>query len=748
MTNEEIAALIEPVARHFWQEPNRTLSTKVELRWGTQGARAADLSAGVWSDYEKAHATINAGGVLDLVRRETGVASHAEAMQWLETNGFKQEEKRYHPGNGARWNGADRTASPEPEGVPPWDDENSFTQATPKAPRKIVAVYDYKDQSGALLYQVVRYEPKSFRQRQPAPGEPGVWVWGLSAGEYMRPVKGEDWRAFNAERFEALPKATRERMTLGRDVPICLYRLNEVRDAMEMEGALVFVVEGEKDTDVLWRLDVPATTVSGGAKKWRPEHADALIGAEIIVIPDNDKPGREHAEAVAKSLRGKAKSVKLLDLAAHWPAPEKGDVADYLAAGHSVERLYELAAVTPEYSPEPYRSKFRAVWFAGIDTDHAEPLEWLVDDLLTCGDRSMVYGKSKSGKSFAAIDLSMSIARGVPFLGIHKVKRGGVIYQAGEGTKGILNRFRAYARYHEVTGATKLPLAILRSPINLYSGEQDTDALIAECKALAEEMTDPLRLVVIDTLATATAGADENSARDMSPVLARVARVSDACRCHVMLVHHMNAAGERPRGHTGVFANIDNAIEVSVDEHTKIRTLKNSKQKDEQEAEPIQFELMRVVLGHRPDNREITSCVVLPLGEKAVARRAGFYLNDAERVFFRALLTALIEHGVPPAPALGLPHAIKSVVNYDKVKERYARLILADGDDPAEHKERLKKALQRARTSLAKFGVIGVDNPWIWWTGREVHGFGNDQAKLRGEPPPIDQPREPMEPIE
>lgn len=721
---EEIAGLIEPVARHFWAEPNRTLSSKKALRWGANGGRSVDLQKGVWFDHTNEHQTINSGGVLDLIMREGGATSHAEAMAWLEQHGFKQADPA-RPSRPARVNGD----HPQDE-APPWEPDAAPVAA--RGGREIVATYDYRDMSGALLYQVVRYAPKLFRQRQPAPaGEAGLWVWGLSAGEYMRPRAGEDWRSFDAERFAAMPEATRQRMTMARAMQPCLYRLPEVRDAME-DGARVFVVEGEKDADNLWSLDVPATTVSGGAKNWRPDLADGLAGADVVVIPDNDAVGHAHAEAVAKSLRGKAKAVRVASLAMVWPdMPAKGDVSDWLAHGGNVEALYALAGKQPEYVPAPYRSKFRAVWFSNMDADTATPpVEWLVDDLLTAGDRSMIYGKSRSGKSFAAIDISMSVARGAPFIG-HKVKRGGVVYQAGEGTKGILNRFRAYRHYHALAPGDALPLAILRSPINLYSGDQDTNLLIEEIKALAAEMTVPLALVVIDTLATATSGADENSARDMSPVLARVARVSEACGCHVMLVHHMGASGERPRGHTSVFANIDNALEVSLDEGSKIRTMKNTKQKDEAEAPDIRFELMRVVIGRREDGREISSCVVLPLGEKSASRTA-FRLNDTEGVFFRALMAALLDGGIAPPAGLGLPQSVRVVVDYAKLKDKYARLVLSDGDDPKEHKERLKKALSRARTTLSKFGVVGVDNPYIWWTGKPVQGFARAQAKLRG----------------
>jgi len=94
---------------------------------------------------------------------------------------------------------------------------------------KIVAQYDYTDEAGELLYQVVRYDPKDFRQRKPDGA--GGWVWNLKG---IKPV---------------------------------LYRLPEVLKAVR-EGRTVYICEGEKDVDALRALGLTATTNSGGAEKW------------------------------------------------------------------------------------------------------------------------------------------------------------------------------------------------------------------------------------------------------------------------------------------------------------------------------------------------------------------------------------------------------------------------------------------------------------------------------------------------
>jgi putative DNA primase/helicase len=112
--------------------------------------------------------------------------------------------------------------------------------AQPKgnAKSRIVGTYDYSDEAGELIFQVVRYEPKDFRQRRPSPG--GGWDWS---------VKG---------------------------VRVVPYHLPEL---LAEPARPVFVVEGEKDVDILARTKVLATCNAGGAGKWTAEHAQHLGAA-------------------------------------------------------------------------------------------------------------------------------------------------------------------------------------------------------------------------------------------------------------------------------------------------------------------------------------------------------------------------------------------------------------------------------------------------------------------------------------
>lgn len=190
--------------------------------------------------------------------------------------------------------------------------------------RKWVESYDYRDESGVLLYQVVRWEPKGFSQRRPK--EPGT---------IPRDKSGWEWN------LEGVRKV--------------LYRLPELISA-DPAKKMIFVVEGEKDVHSLEKMGLVATTCSGGAGKWLPEYSAFMSGRKVTVIPDADQPGFEHAKQVAEALAGVAADVRILVL----PGLEsKQDVSDWLAAGGTSKQLHALvrarfaAAATKENEPCP-----------------------------------------------------------------------------------------------------------------------------------------------------------------------------------------------------------------------------------------------------------------------------------------------------------------------------------------------------------------------------------------------------------
>ena len=177
--------------------------------------------------------------------------------------------------------------------------------AKKKAPGKhIVATYDYQQGDGQVLFQVVRYEPKAFRQRRP---NGTGWHWdleGVSLVPYHLPIL-----------LAADPKAT------------------------------VFISEGEKDAEALSHAGLVATTAPMGAGKWPDSFAPYFVARRVVILPDADEPGRQHGQLVAASLYGVAAEVKVLDL------PGAKDAAEWFGLGHTAAELDDLARAAELWNP-------------------------------------------------------------------------------------------------------------------------------------------------------------------------------------------------------------------------------------------------------------------------------------------------------------------------------------------------------------------------------------------------------------
>jgi Protein of unknown function (DUF3631)/CHC2 zinc finger len=176
---------------------------------------------------------------------------------------------------------------------------------------KIVATYPYQDEAGQLLFEVVRYDPKDFRQRRPDSN--GGWIPNID------------------------------------DVRRVPYRLPQLI-ASVTEGRAVFVVEGEKDVATAETLGLAATTSPGGVGMgWRDEYDQHFAGADVVVVPDNDddpkKKGEPHAKNIANHLQQVARRVRWLKL------PAK-DLTEFVEAGGTRHALDQLVEAAPDYQQQ------------------------------------------------------------------------------------------------------------------------------------------------------------------------------------------------------------------------------------------------------------------------------------------------------------------------------------------------------------------------------------------------------------
>ncbi len=393
---------------------------------------------------------------------------------------------------------------------------------------RIVATYNYVDESEQALFEVVRFDPKSFRQRRP--DGCGGYIWNLDG------------------------------------VRLVLYRLPELVKAVA-SGRLVFLVEGEKDTDNLRAIGMSATTNPMGAGKWRDEYSDFLRGADVIVLPDNDpqsktrtgnprfhsdgrpvRTGQDHAQDVARRLTNIAKSIRVLDLAAHWSeCPKKGDISNWLDAGHGAEDLLRLVEITPLWrrSSDPgdgtkpeIKSGLLTICAANVKPKHVDALWKDVKNgiRLARGEHTIIAGEPGLGKSQISLAMAAAITiAGCWPLGEGCAPLGSVIILAAEDSidHTIVPRLIAagadLSRIHFVQAAVAEDGKAQR----MFNFQAD----LAKLKALIREIGD-VALVIIDSVTAYMGKIDSHKNTDVRAVLAPLGELAEERQVAIASVTH------------------------------------------------------------------------------------------------------------------------------------------------------------------------------------------------------------------
>jgi len=316
--------------------------------------------------------------------------------------------------------------------------------------------------------------------------------------------------------------------------------------------------------------------------------------ARLVVCPD---VGKESAAAEIAALHHCA----VANMPEGWP--DNSDLNDVFC---SPDGGFDAVQAMLEAATEPPVSYPVSVAFADELPDRFDPPDELVEGVLTSGDGSVLYGESNSGKTFVVIDMAAAVARGLPWQG-KRVEAGMVVYLAAESPASVRGRLQAYQKHH----GCKVPnFAIVQSPIDLFDGDADTNRVITLIHQLERQRGQKVRLIVGDTLARLSAGANENAGQDMGLVVRRFDRIRTECKAHFCLIHHSGknaAAGSR--GWSGIRAAVDTELEVT-DSPTG-RCLEITKQRDlPSKGERIGFRLDVVTLGHTKWGEPATSCVV------------------------------------------------------------------------------------------------------------------------------------------
>jgi len=389
------------------------------------------------------------------------------------------------------------------------------------------------------------------------------------------------------------------------------------------EGAdLVYICEGIGQAWAVNKATGAAAVVTFGAGRMMAV-AKALRAkypaARLVVVPDRGK--EEQAATIAAAVNGQW-------IAMPADKPSNYDANDF-AQEHGTRALSDLLE-RPIAPPIEYPL---SVAFADELPDTFTPPDEIVEGVLTAGDGCILYGDSNSGKTFLVIDMACAVARGVPWMG-KQTEPGLVVYLAAESPASVRSRLQAYQRHHGV----KVPnFAIVQSPIDLFDGDADSDKLIQLVRQIEKQKGQPARLIVGDTLARLSAGANENAGQDMGLVVRRFDRIRTECKAHFLLIHHSGknaAAGSR--GWSGVRAAVDTEIEVT--DSPAGRCCEITKQRDlSTKGDRMGFRLDPVTLGLTKWGAPATSCVVVPAD--APAKQTGKRISEVGGAVLEMLRT-------------------------------------------------------------------------------------------------------------
>jgi putative DNA primase/helicase len=414
---------------------------------------------------------------------------------------------------------AERTSGPADARVEraPGHDNGALA---PRGQPVLVQTYDYTDEHGTLLFQACRMREadgrKSFRQRRRHPEQPGEWLHKLD------------------------------------DTRRVLYRLPEVLEAVAL-GRPVFVVEGEKDADALADAGYCATTSPMGAGKWSDAYAEPLAGADVVILPDNDEPGRLHAGQVAASCLAVGARVRVVALPG---LPPKGDVSDWLAAGHDLDAFDRVVAATPRTRPTKAVWRLDDLW---ADEEIMRPPPPIVPYLAWAGRSTLLASAEKAGKSTLTGFVAACVSTGARFLD-EPCERGTVLCVGLEEFIGDaarrLRQFRA--------DPTRIFLTD-RLPGDPRERPHALRRMIEEVRPV---------LVIVDSLIAYSDGAvsDASASAQMGPLVNQFTTLAHETGAALVLIHHARKADGKYRDSSAIGGAVDLIAEMfAPDEDTDPR---------------------------------------------------------------------------------------------------------------------------------------------------------------------------------
>ena len=574
-----------------------------------------------------------------------------------------------------------------------------------------------------LLPTTPKREEISFTQHQDKVLE-HEWVYRAEDGTELftkRRYKTSDakGKTYSIHRVDAQGK----RIAGLKDTRIVPLNLPELL-AAKKAGKAIYLVEGEKAADALTSIGAIATTSHTGAGSWPTEITQYFSGANVVVIPDNDEPGRSYAKRAIQNLLPVAKSIRYLDLelmmegddAYEWVHHAKGTRKELAELAKKAEVITNQAVVTEsEQLPEVFNSVPQLLNIEAWDTIKDEPVEWIIQNVLPAKGFCALYGPPGSYKSFIALDIAEAIATGRTWMGNAVSNPGAVLIIAGEGHGGIGARIMAC----KINNNTKdgAEIYVIRHQLNLRSSADDFNLLMESIDELIQRKGIDLRLIQIDTLARAFGGGNENDSQDMGAFIHNCGRMQRKLDCAMMPLHHSGKDSTKGlRGHSSLLGAVDTQLELqklAMDEPKDgvagrgIITI--SKQKDGQDNLKFGFEMIHIDISTGLNLGESTSLAVREYQEmideqhkktKVPPPRTG--AGGVQKVSLDALHKAIAEHGEM--------RIIDGKRNKAILVEQWRQAFEASQTD----KIGIKKRFERTVMSLQNAKRVEVFDPFVW----------------------------------
>jgi hypothetical protein len=408
-------------------------------------------------------------------------------------------------------------------------------------------------------------------------------------------------------------------------------------------------------------------------------------------------------DAIAKML-AKARTYK----AKGKPNGKAGPHATKRAMPNGAHEKAAAKVVAKVQEPRPPRLEFPSEIRVSTKVDD------IVKGLVPRRSTGALYGPSGVGKSFTAIDLGFHVALGMDWHGRRVRAAAPVLYVGLEGVEGLRKRIDAARRKLGDPGKMFARLTV-QTPLNKSkAGAAGQKEIIEAAKELEAANGMPVGLIVIDTVAWAMHGDDENSTQDMNSFVGRMREISHATSAAVTAVHHPGKDETRGmRGSYVLYNGVDVVMKVEAIGETPQKRLFAEKVRDGSGGEVFTFTLPIVELGTDDDGDPITTRVLEACEPPAITaiKAKVRKLAAGDRVAFEILRKSIIEAPAYPPPSPDLPtQGGTAFTTVEAFRARYTRETMKPDLKP----DTQRKALNRATTNLQAAGLLRVYEEWIW----------------------------------